>query len=106
VFENRVLRRIFGPMRDEVMGGWRQLHKEDPHDLYSLPGIIRIIECERRRNCDGNINFSFLSDEFQFCNSPYHDVGVQPVFGELSVAQLHDVKVLTCSHDVYCDNDK
>jgi hypothetical protein len=40
VFENRVLRRIFGPKRDEVTGEWRKLHNEELHDLYSLPSII------------------------------------------------------------------
>jgi hypothetical protein len=49
VFENRVLRRVFGPKRDEVMGGWRKLHKEELHDLYSLPSIIRIIKSRRIR---------------------------------------------------------
>jgi hypothetical protein len=44
VFENRVLRRIFGPKRDEVTGGWRKLHKGELHNLHSLPGVIRIIE--------------------------------------------------------------
>jgi hypothetical protein len=43
VFENRLLRRIFGPMRDEVTGGWRKLHSERLHDLYSSPSIVRII---------------------------------------------------------------
>jgi hypothetical protein len=37
VFENKVLRRIFGPKRDEVTGGWRKLHNEELHDLYSSP---------------------------------------------------------------------
>jgi hypothetical protein len=41
VFESKVLRRIFGPKRGEVMGGWRKLHNNEPHDLYSSPGIIR-----------------------------------------------------------------
>jgi hypothetical protein len=42
VFENRVLRRIFGPKRDEVTGGWRKLHNEELHNLYSwLIGIIK-----------------------------------------------------------------
>jgi hypothetical protein len=41
VFENRVLRRIFGPKRDEVTGGWRKLHNEELHKLYSPPSIIR-----------------------------------------------------------------
>jgi hypothetical protein len=43
VSENRVLRRIFGPIRDEVTGGWRKLHNEVLHSLYSSPSIIRII---------------------------------------------------------------
>jgi hypothetical protein len=43
VFENRVLRRIFGPKRDEVMGEWRKLHSEELRDLYSSSSIIRII---------------------------------------------------------------
>jgi hypothetical protein len=42
VFENRVLRRIFGPKRDEVMGGWRKLHSEELRDLYSSQSIIKI----------------------------------------------------------------
>jgi hypothetical protein len=49
VFENRVLRRIFGPKRDEVRGEWRKLHNKELHDLYSLPSIIRIIKSRRMR---------------------------------------------------------
>jgi hypothetical protein len=49
VFENRVLRRIFGLKGDEVTGGWRKLHNEEFHDLYSLPSIIRIIKSRRMR---------------------------------------------------------
>jgi hypothetical protein len=49
VFENRVLRRIFGPKRDEVMGEWRKLHNKELHDLYSLPSIIIIIKSRRIR---------------------------------------------------------
>jgi hypothetical protein len=49
VFENRVLRRIFGPKRDEVTGEWRKLHNEELHDLYSSPSIIRIIKSRRMR---------------------------------------------------------
>jgi hypothetical protein len=49
VFENRVLRRIFGPKRDEVTGEWRKLHNEEIHDLYSSPSIIRIIKSRRMR---------------------------------------------------------
>jgi hypothetical protein len=42
VFENRALRRIFGPKRDEVTGGWRKWHNEELHSLYSFPSIIRM----------------------------------------------------------------
>jgi hypothetical protein len=49
VFENKVLRRIFGPKRDEVTGGWRKLHNEELHDLCSSPSIIRIIKSRRMR---------------------------------------------------------
>jgi hypothetical protein len=44
VFENRVLRRTFGSKRDEVTGGWRKLHNEGLHSLYSSPSIIRMIK--------------------------------------------------------------
>jgi hypothetical protein len=49
VFENRVLRRIFGPKRNEVTGGRRKLHNEELHNLYSSPSIIRIIKTRRMR---------------------------------------------------------
>jgi hypothetical protein len=49
VFKNRVLRRIFGLKRDEVMGGWRKLRNEELRDLYSSPSIIRIIKSRRMR---------------------------------------------------------
>jgi hypothetical protein len=49
LFQNRVLRRIFGPKRDEVMGWWRKLHNDELHDLYSSPSIIRIIKSMRMR---------------------------------------------------------
>jgi hypothetical protein len=49
VFENRVLRRIFGPKRDKETGDWRKLHNEELHDLYSSPSIIRIIKARRMR---------------------------------------------------------
>ena len=44
VFENRVLRRIFGPKRDEVTGEWRKLHNEELNHLYSSPSIVRVIK--------------------------------------------------------------
>jgi hypothetical protein len=49
VFENRVLRRIFGPQRDEVTGVWRKLHNDELHNLYSPPSIIRTTKSRRMR---------------------------------------------------------
>jgi hypothetical protein len=49
VAENRVLRRIFGPKEDEVIGGWRKLHNGELHNLYCLPSIIRIIKSRKMR---------------------------------------------------------
>jgi hypothetical protein len=49
VFEYRVLRRIFGPKRDETTGEWRKLHNEELHDLDSSPSIIRIMKSRRMR---------------------------------------------------------
>jgi hypothetical protein len=48
-FENRVLRRIFGPKRDKVTGRWRKLHNEELHGLYSSTGIVRVIKARRMR---------------------------------------------------------
>jgi hypothetical protein len=49
VFENRVLSRIFGPKRYEVTGGWRRLHNEELHGLYSSPSIVSVIKAMRMR---------------------------------------------------------
>jgi hypothetical protein len=49
VFENRVLRIIYGPKRDEVTGGWRILHNEELHGLYSSPSIVSVIKARRMR---------------------------------------------------------
>jgi hypothetical protein len=65
VFENRVLRRIFGPKRDEVTGGWRKLHIEELHGLYSSPSIIRVIKARRMRwaghvACMGEVRGAYI----------------------------------------------
>ena len=49
VFENRMTRRIFGPKRDEVIGKWRKLHKEEMNDLYCSPNIVRLRKSRRMR---------------------------------------------------------
>jgi hypothetical protein len=49
VFENKVLRRIFGPKRDEVIEQWRKLHNEELNNLYSSPNIVRVIKSRRMR---------------------------------------------------------
>jgi hypothetical protein len=49
VFENRVLKGIFGSNRDEVTGGWRKLHNEELHNLYSSPSIMRMFRSRRMR---------------------------------------------------------
>jgi hypothetical protein len=54
VFENRVLRRIFGPKRDEVTGGWRKLHNEEVHNLYSSSSVIRMIKSRRGEKRNGH----------------------------------------------------
>jgi hypothetical protein len=56
VFENRLLRRILGPKRNGVTGGWRKLHNEELHDLYSSPSVTGIIKLRRMQltACSGN----------------------------------------------------
>ena len=49
VFENRVLRELFGAKRDEVTGEWRKLHNEELNDLYCSPNIVRVIKSRRMR---------------------------------------------------------
>ena len=54
MFENRVLRRIFGPKTDGVTGEWRKLHNEELNDLYSSPNTVRVIKSKRLR-CAGHV---------------------------------------------------
>ena len=49
VFENRLLRRVFGPKRNEVTGEWRKLHNDELRELYSLPNILRVVKSRRMR---------------------------------------------------------
>ena len=49
VFENMVLRRIFGPRKDEITGEWRRLHNEELNNFYSSPNIVRVIKSRRMR---------------------------------------------------------
>jgi hypothetical protein len=55
VFENRVLRRIFGPKRDEVTGEWRKLHNDELRDLYCSPSIIKTINSRRMMRWAGHV---------------------------------------------------
>jgi hypothetical protein len=48
VLENRVLRRLFGPKREDITGGWRRLRNEELHNLYDLPNVIRVIKLRMR----------------------------------------------------------
>ena len=64
MFENRVLRRVFGPKRDKVTGDWRKLHKEELNDLYSLPNIVWVVKSRRMRWAGhvAHINYNYNYD--------------------------------------------
>jgi hypothetical protein len=57
VFENRVLRRLFPPKREEMVGGWRKLHNEGLHNVYSSPYVIRMIQSRRRMRWAGGVAY-------------------------------------------------
>ena len=67
VFENRALRRIFGPKRDGVTGEWRKLHNEELNDLYSSPNIVRVIK-SRRMRWAGHVDSAPWSKYVSICN--------------------------------------
>jgi hypothetical protein len=65
LFKNRVLRRVFGRRKDEVIGGWRKLHNEELHGLYSSPSIIMAIKTRRMRwaghvACMGEVRGAYI----------------------------------------------
>jgi hypothetical protein len=62
VFENKVLRRISGLMRDQVTGGWRNQHNEELHDLYSMPNIIKIMKSKRMKWARRRMYISYWYD--------------------------------------------
>jgi hypothetical protein len=66
VFENRVLRRIFGPKRDEVTGGWRKLHNEELHNLYSSPSTIRMMKARWMRWA-GHVRVARMEEKKNAC---------------------------------------
>jgi hypothetical protein len=89
VFENRVLRRIFGPERDDVTGEWRKLHNEDLHDLYSSPSIIRVGKLRRMRWAGhvtrigrrGTSVCCWRESQREGCHKEDHDVGGWIILG-------------------------
>jgi hypothetical protein len=67
VFENRVLRGIFGPKRDELTGDWRKLHNEELHKLYSSPNIIRMIKSTRIRRAGHLVRMARRGIDIVYC---------------------------------------
>jgi hypothetical protein len=66
VFENRELRRMLGPKRDEVRGEWRRLHNEEHHELYSSPNIFREIKSRRMRRARHVERIGTWRDAYRF----------------------------------------
>jgi hypothetical protein len=63
VFQNRVLKRMFRPKRDEMTGDWRKLHNEQLHNLYSLPSIIRMIKSRVKEDEMGRVCGTNMGEE-------------------------------------------
>jgi hypothetical protein len=70
VFENKVVRRVFEPKRDEVTGEWRKPHNEELHDLYSSPSIIRIMKSRRMREVEHVARMGEKRNAYRFVGKP------------------------------------
>ena len=78
MFENRVLRKIFGPRSDEVTGEWRRLHNEGLNDLYSSPNIVRVIKSRKMRWAE----HVACMDEVRVCTGSWWGTGGKETTGE------------------------
>jgi hypothetical protein len=67
MFENRVLRRISGPKREEVAVDWRRLHNEELHNLYASPDIIKVIKSRRTRWVEHVAHMGEMRNAYTFC---------------------------------------
>jgi hypothetical protein len=82
VSENRVLRRIFGPKREEVAGGWRRQHNEELHNLYTSRNIVKVIKSRRMRWTEHVSRMGAMRNSFKFLvgnpegKRPLEDLGV------------------------------
>ena len=75
VFENMVMRRIFGPRRDELTGDWRRLHNEELNDLYCSPNIVRVIKYKKQAKLVLYFSiFIFLNSKLEYKNCAPNDI--------------------------------
>jgi hypothetical protein len=86
VFGNRVLRKAFGPKRDEVTGEWRKLHNEELNDLYSLPNIVRVVK-SRRMRCNWKLYFHSGLDMTTFPSKS--EYWVEKIFSREEVRHIY-----------------